>query len=188
MKDRNPDKSPKRLFRVAFNRKILNKNLNPKTRQPREDYYTFNNYFENCYLTINQIIEVLGKGWTMIFAHLSPNAAYCKRSNQNFKETELFALDIDGTITIEEALQIDYTRKALLLYTTVNHTPENHRFRLIFALPYLIEDSEYFKEMATGFIDLYNADSQCNEPTRPFFGNDKGIFINPKTGKKICKT
>jgi hypothetical protein len=63
------------------------------------------------------------------------------RDRYNFEASDIVSLDIDCGLTIEEALQNPVVAAhGTLLYTTLSHRSDAHRFRLIFGLPRTITD------------------------------------------------
>ena len=135
----NPDASRERLYRVAVNKQILNKNLNPRTGQPHQNFKIFTTSFKNYILTVPEICHYIGKGFSISCCHFLENInGQIYRKTQNFECGELFAIDVDGHLKLEEAFSLPETRQAIILYTTASHTDEQHRFRLIFSLPKII--------------------------------------------------
>lgn len=181
----HPDAEKERIFRIAINRKILDKNLSRKTKEPLREFNSLTNYFENCTLSADEIIFELGNGHAFSCAHFNSESQYCKRKNDNVKHSELLAIDIDGTLNIDEAFEIEFTKKALILYTTPSHTKEEHRFRIIFALPFLCNNLELYSKLAERFIKIYEADEQCKDPSRAFYGNSNGTYYNIQAGEII---
>lgn len=116
------------------------------------------------------------------------------RKSENWICSELFAIDIDEGKTIDEVLNMSETRKALLIYTSPSHTEQQNRFRIIFPLPRIIREKEYFEKIVTHYIGVYNADKVCKEPVRAFYGNNNatifsiltGEIFNFIEGKKVC--
>lgn len=173
----NPDVEKERVFRVAINKSVINKNCHPETNKPYKDYTALTNNWINKVVTLNQLISYIKRGFAFMPCWINGI-----RKQENFLFSEIFAIDIDEGLTIERALDIPETSKALFLYTTCNHTNDNHRFRIVFALPRLINSIEVYKEIVNAFIKIYNADKNCKEPTRAFFGNNNAIVYNIRRG------
>lgn len=81
------------------------------------------------------------------------------RKTENFVCSDIIAADIDEGMTLEEAMSDEFIlNNACLLYTTASHTPENHRFRLVFQLPHTITDSEQMRNALRGLVRKFPAD------------------------------
>ncbi len=168
-----PDAEKEREYRVGINENVLNKNLNPNSRLPYSDFSVLTKGFENRYLTIHELALSIGQGNPFICCHLiSDNVGNTHRSTKNFLGSDIFGIDIDSGFSIEQAFSINETRKALLLYTTVNHSDKQNRFRIVFPFPRLIKKSEHYSKIVNYFINIYNADKQCKDPVRAFYGHD----------------
>lgn len=203
--EKYPEARKTQFFRVSFNKKIINKNLNPTTKRKNKYYCDQTYYFQNYWLTTEEIIYKLGNGYSMSPSHLdyikeselaekvySPMAykgkielqkliqiyQYCHRNSNNFIESELFAVDIDGSLTIKEALEKETSQKALILYTTSSHSTKEHRFRIIFDLPFVIRDLDFYKDVVKSFVQEYNADENCINPSIGFYGNSNGYYLD----------
>jgi hypothetical protein len=202
----NPNVEKERVYRIAVNRDVLNKNLNPVTRKPYErfdykencskaDYSILTNNFKNHYLTLKEIAKAIGKGYSICCSHLKENEyGRTRRSNDCFDCAELFAIDIDNTIdqmdssgkriktvdpnykTIDDVLNMPETQKALLLYTTPSHTEKLHRFRLVFALPRLLINKDHYRKIVEKYIGIYGGDRQCKDSVRAFYGNSNATI------------
>ncbi|HRP01653.1 MAG TPA: hypothetical protein PLE30_03295 [Candidatus Kapabacteria bacterium] len=195
-----------RVFRVAINDKILNKNLHPETREklPSFDFLTYG--FKNMNLTINQIADMIGKGYAILPSQLIENQdGATHRKTANFKFSELVIIDIDNAdenknklvenyLSVQELLEMPQTRKAIMIYTTPSHTKQWHRLRIVFPLPRLITDPEIYKSTIKEFIKIYKSDQQTSNITNAFYGNHNatiillstGEMIQYKKGKRLC--
>lgn len=172
-----PETPKERAFRIAINNQVKNKTT---------DYIKLNTNFENQILTISEIAEQIGNGFSFIGAELkTDDKGKVKRNNDNWVCSELITLDIDTGLTIDEAFKIPQTKHALMIYTSPSHTPEKHRFRILFDLPYLETDQERYREIIKQFIKQYKADEQCKDLARIFFGNTNCNIYLIRTGEKL---
>jgi hypothetical protein len=169
-----PELPKERLYRIAVNEKVKNK---------EKDYKRLNENFENRLLSAYEIADKISKGYSIICSKIRSEKGKVKRKNENWLCSELIALDIDTGLTIEKAFEIPETNNALLIYTSPSHTPEKHRFRIIFDLPYLETDSERYKIILSKFIEIYGADKQCKDLCRIYFGNDNATIYLIRTGE-----
>lgn len=70
-----------------------------------------------------------------------------RRCKDNVVAINGIVLDVDANMTIEQALE-EYAGYEFVLYTTFNHTPEKHKFRIVFPFsePLLAEDIPYYQD------------------------------------------
>lgn len=177
-----PNAEKERLYRVSINNSVINKNCNPIDMQPYDNYEVLTSSFNNDLCTANQLIENIRKGYAICFCHLAGNK---RRVSKNFQYAEMFAVDIDDGLTIEQAMNIPETEKALLIYTTPSHTEKHNRFRIIFELPRLIDNAEHYKMIVQHFINIYQGDQAAKDPARAFYGNNKATVYNIQTGEVL---
>lgn len=178
-----------RLYRVAVNKRVVNKNLDPSTLEPYENFYAYSRYFVNKRLTVNQIAEAVKQGFTIAPFHLKIDAEasvlQSKKKRENWEASELIVLDFDsGLFTIDDALNHPLIEEAgILLYTTVNHKPEQNRFRVLIALDFVVTDSKHYETIIEAVINEFNVsneivDPQCKDAARAYYGNTEAIIYN----------
>jgi hypothetical protein len=166
-----------RLYHIAINHSVVNKTTN---------YEALNARFENTMQTSYDIARAIRQGFAVCCSVLKSDAnGAVRRKNENWCGSELIALDIDGGMTIEECLHIPYTQNALLLYTSCSHSVEQHRFRLIFDLPYFETNVQRYAAIVARFIKLYGADEQRKDVCGVFFGNTNARIYNLRTGEVL---
>jgi len=112
------------------------------------------------------------------------------RKNTAFQKAQLIFLDIDNSITengikrrqtdeegytpLEKVVgNAAYQDNAFLIYTSPSHTPEWHRYRIVFCLPEPVRDVERYKQIVAAFISRIGADPACKSPVHIFYGNTK---------------
>lgn len=86
-------------------------------------------------------------------------------------------------LTIEEALAHPFVKKyCSLIYTTANHQPNWHRFRLIFILPEYIEGADTVESCTYSLMQQLPHDCACKDASRVFYGNTEAEFVlvNPE--------
>jgi hypothetical protein len=170
-----PEMPRERAYRIAVNNKVINKS---------NDYKKLNENFENFILSSNEIAHQIGQGFSIICGMLKTDGTgKVKRNNESWLCSELITLDIDTGLTIDEAFNIPQTKHALIIYTSPSHTPEQHHFRIIFDLPYVEYNKQRYREILSNFIDIYNADKQCKDSARIYFGNSNTTIYILRTGK-----
>lgn len=103
------------------------------------------------------------------------------RSQKTFVKTDFLVYDIDEGQTIEEAEEIAYKLGyTCLCMPSTSHTPENHRFRLIFPLLTSITDKGVYESTMRKIGENFSYDPKClTDQARFYFGckSDDGFFI-----------
>lgn len=155
---------PRRL-KVAINRALIDKN-------ETGDTMLFAEGWENVELSVGELEEVVKSG-----------AAYCpqlsgRRNQKNFLMADVVSVDVDNGMNVEEALVNPIVRDhAAFLYTTVNHTSEQNRFRIVFPLPQTIDDPEEVRAIQRSLALRLGGDPSVTDPTRLFYGNRNAEII-----------
>jgi AAA domain len=88
------------------------------------------------------------------------------------------AKEYDPRFTLEDALGDRFTSSnAALIYTSPSHTEEWNRFRIIFSLPYRINDGELARSATLLLMQHYgDSDPSCKDLCRAWFGNTNAEF------------
>lgn len=96
------------------------------------------------------------------------------RSTAAFGYADLVVVDIDHGLTIEQFRSHPLAASAAWVYTTCSHRPgEQERFRVIFRLPWRIDDPDLYKATVTLLSRSLGGDRSCTDPCRLFYGNDQ---------------
>ena len=148
---------------VAINQTIVGKpdNMN---------WNAFQQTFKNWHLTTDQFFRAVAQhGHPFTAAHAG------WRRTSNFIAGQHIALDFDsGIITFQEATANTlYTQFGLFAYTTPNHTDQEHRFRIVFALPEPTTDPYHFNSAWNAVMHHFEHIDEVNKDAcaRFFFGN-----------------
>ena len=99
-----------------------------------------------------------------------------KRLNENWVGQQLFALDIDDGLRIEEAIKLSEEMKVspTFIYSSFSHTEDQHKFRMVFLLNEEIQDSRVRKVIQACLTTLFPvADRNANDEARLLFGGRK---------------
>jgi len=126
-------------------------------------------------ISIRELADNMASGCTFKCAYMNGT------KNTDFISQQLFGLDFDHGITIEEGL---HKCEALGImpvfgYTTFSHTSENHRFRLIFCNDKVIYDVGERRKIQLSLMEAFGfADPSCKDETRMFFGGRSLIMFN----------
>lgn len=114
----------------------------------------------------------------------SPSLFDGSRSNANWRGQIILALDFDGGLTPEVAIErmqaYDITPSAW--YPTFSDTTDHRKFRLLFFLNTLIKELDARNCLMNGLFAMYpEADRACKNPAHFFYGTNKqGEVLNEK--------
>ncbi len=167
----------------------INKGIIDKAHNRAADTHKW----ENAELTAEELKEHIAKGFAFSCAYWkNPKEG---RGAANFLKARLVALDIDNTITDKETGEIrckkehegyfrvedavndpELTNNAVMIYTTASHTPEHHKFRIVLSFQKTSLSATQFQETVLFFIRKYDADDQCKDVSRMYYGSSKGDF------------
>lgn len=117
-----------------------------------------------------------------LMAHIKLGHAYCaelngRRSAANFVATDILSVDIDGGMTISEALTHPFVQNhASFIYTTCSHTPEAHRFRIIFVLEETLSNADDVRAATRSIALKLKGDPKAIDAARMFYGNTNAQF------------
>lgn len=94
------------------------------------------------------------------------------RSAENFKATDILAIDVDYGMTLDEALAHPIVQRyCSMMYITVNHSADHHRFRLIFVLPRTITNPRELSAATRALAQRLGGDRAATDAARMFHGN-----------------
>lgn len=110
------------------------------------------------------------------------------RNKSNFVSSDIFGVDVDGTITLEEALSKDEIKSALFIYTTKSHTNERNRFRIIFDLPGVVKNSKVYEQITKYYRYIFNGDPKSTDASRIWYTNPNTTIYDLTTGEIINYT
>jgi hypothetical protein len=142
--------------------------LNPDLIKKNEagNVTLFASGWNNVELASDEFLEAIRRGW-----------AYCaqltgSRKADNFLASNVASVDVDYGLAIEAAHEHPLVKNhALFLYTTVRHTPEAHRFRVVFVLPRTITKAGQMVSIMRTLTRMMGEDRAAVEATRISFGN-----------------
>lgn len=148
-----------RPLRISINKNMIDKN-------DGGDRSLYAEGWENVEFTQAELI-----------AQISAGVAYCsqlsgRRRAANFMGTDVVSVDVDRGMSVQDALSLPIVRDhAAFLYTTVNHTPEAPRFRLVFILPRTIHVADEIRALSRSLALRLGGDMAATDPCRISFGN-----------------
>lgn len=112
----------------------------------------------------------VSEGYAFIPAHMTSS----HRSSAAFGYADLVVVDIDNGLTIEQFQAHPLAASAAWVYATASHRPpEQERFRVVFRLPWRIDDPDLYKAVVTLLSRSLGGDRSCTDPCRLFYGNDQ---------------
>lgn len=112
----------------------------------------------------------VSEGYAFIPAHMTSS----HRSSAAFGHADLVVVDIDNGLTIEQFQAHPLAASAAWVYTTASHNPpEQERFRVVFQLPWRIDEPDLYKAVSTLLSRALGGDRSCTDPCRLFYGNDQ---------------
>lgn len=126
-------------------------------------------------ISLRELADNMANGCTFKCAYMNGT------KNTDFVSQQLYGLDFDHGITIKEGLHKCETLCIMPVfgYTTFSHSPENHRFRLIFCNDKVIYDVSERRRIQLALMKAFGfADPACKDETRMFFGGRSLIMFN----------
>lgn len=149
-------------MKIAINRKIINK----VDKSDMAMCWVLTTQFENVDLASAQLAEEIDRGHPFCAQHIG------RRRGENFAVSGMLAVDIDDGMSLTDALAQSFVSEyAAILYTTPSHTPEKHRFRIVFELDRAITDADEMRAAYQGVIRKFGGDEKCKDACRLFFGS-----------------
>ena len=148
----------RRKLRVSVHHGIVDKKV------PEERLYAEG--WENVELTPEELVECVKDG----HPYCAQISGY--RNAKHFKASDIVSLDIEHSLSIDEALENPIVRaQATILYTTVRHQPAAPRFRIIFVLPRTITDAREMTALVKALRLRVAGDRNAVHAVRMYFGN-----------------
>ena len=155
----------------------------PFDRRPDDSQLpTIEESFINANLTYEQLLKYSALPYSY---SISPAIFKNKRNNSNWIGQEVFYLDFDGKISVNEVLERfnDFDIQPNFYYTTFRHTEKSPRFRVALLIDSYITDINVANRIRMGLkIAFPESDSSTYNPSTMFFG---GITSYPLTKDPI---
>lgn len=128
-------------------------------------------------LPMQEIAQAIVEGKSYLPCRLQEGK---RRSKDSWDRQNLFVLDIDEGMTLEEAREHDFIRShASFLHTTFSHKEGKHKFRIVFASNRTVSTVEEFELVVHWlFKHIPQADKACKDRARLFFAGTQVIWIN----------
>ncbi len=121
-------------------------------------------------------------------ASFKPGVLVGGNKAENWKQQQLFGLDFDDGIRIEEAYSkvISLGIVPCFMYTTFSHTEEHHKFRMIFCNDTVITDGNLRDRLQATLMGIVGGiDEVCFNRDRLFFGGKGHVVLHPDYEARI---
>ena len=134
-------------------------------------------------ITIENLADALVHG-----ASFKPGVLAGGNKAENWIEQQLFGLDFDDGIRIEEAYNkvISLGITPCFMYTTFSHKEEHHKFRMIFCNDTVITDGNIRDKLQATLMGIIGGiDEVCFNRDRSFFGGKGQTVLYPDYDTRI---
>jgi hypothetical protein len=152
--------SDDRNLRLAFNKWMIDKN------ESREEVLYSHGWIEGA-VPLGAIALAVTYGWAFC-----PVMADGLRSAKNFVASDIVAVDVDETPSVEHVLAHPLVQEhGGFVYTTVSHSDAEPRLRVVFELPRTITKGTEFAALLRGLSLRLAGDPRATDAARISFGN-----------------
>ena len=134
-------------------------------------------------ITIEKLADTLCHG-----ASFKPGVLVGGNKAENWYQQQLFGLDFDDGIRIEEAYSkvISLGIIPCFMYTTFSHKEEHHKFRMIFCNDTVITDGNIRDRLQATLMGIIGEiDEVCFNRDRLFFGGKGQVVLYPDYDSRI---
>ena len=134
-------------------------------------------------ITIENLADALVNG-----ASFKPGVLVGGNKAENWYQQQLFGLDFDDGIRIEEAYNkvISLGITPCFMYTTFSHKEEHHKFRMIFCNDTVITDGNIRDRLQATLMGVIGGiDKVCFNRDRLFFGGKGKFALHPNYEARI---
>lgn len=124
-------------------------------------------------VTVNELKELVLAGHTIRDAVVTGN------SKSNWVQQEVFIIDIDDGLTINEALQKYKHLNPFMIYTTFSHNNNHNKFRMLFKVKSVITDNKVAENIHLRLMNtIKECDEKCNSLCRLYFAGYSVVYVN----------
>ena len=134
-------------------------------------------------ITIENLADALCHG-----ASFKPGVLVGGNKAENWYQQQLFGLDFDDGIRIEDAYNkvISLGIVPCFMYTTFSHKEEHHKFRMIFCNDTVITDGNIRDRLQATLMGIIGGiDEVCFNRDRLFFGGKGQVVLYPNYEARI---
>ena len=147
-------------IKISVNQNLINK-VQPKNKKH------LSNDFDPYELLLEEFQEVISEGYCFSYQFKNHH-----RKKENFLCTDIICVDMDGGRELEDTLKDSIVKQyGSLYYTTPSHSPDHHRFRIVFVLPHTLTDVEEVKSATRSLAMRLGGDPSVSDGARMFYGS-----------------
>jgi len=151
---------PTKLYKIGLNTSVLDKASNDHRVNLATDWLPSK-------ISADELAEHIASGFAFT-AHFKDGY----RRTANFECADFIAADFDGTMRLDDALELSFVQNyASLIYTTPSHREEEHRFRIVFLLEETITGPRQWADALKGLAHRLGSDPSIKDAARIFFGS-----------------
>lgn len=153
---------------------VSNMKLDRKLLPGDPAWHTFNGSFQNLDLEVSDLLDVVYYGRAITTQHKNH-----WRTAENYLCGQHIGLDFDHNVKSIQALAQDkfISKYAAFVHTTISHTPEAPRARVLFVLDAPIMQPSNYALAVSSLLWLFGtADRQCKDAARFFYGAPRCDF------------
>jgi hypothetical protein len=142
-----------------------------KVKPTSKDAQEMTHQFKTVNIDLNRLEEEILKGKT-----IRPSILKGTRES-DWMSQQVFMIDIDGTMKIEDAIDKYKYLNPSMIYTSFSHTEESHKFRLIFISKDNITDFNLAKRIQLGLMDkIKECDEKCKNINRFYYAGYSVVY------------
>ena len=109
---------------------------------------------------------------------IAPQYRDGRRNTKNFECAGFLAADVDRDLSLDDARDHALVKHhAALIHTTASHTPERHRFRIIYLLDEPVLLARDWADAELGLALAVGSDQAVADGARMFFGNTRATIF-----------
>lgn len=127
---------------------------------------------------IEEVAQKISQGYSWSPATFTGN----RKIQQDFKSQQLFALDFDRGISIQDAINRAYSYNVypVIIYETFS-SKYSEKFRIVFCHCSPIYDVNVAKVIQNALVEMFpEADKSSKDISKLYYGGNKGIYLNGK--------
>ena len=149
----------KKTHKISVNEQLIDKD--PPTNKTH-----YSSGFDPHELTLEEMCEVINWGYSISYQFKNGI-----RKSDNYLSTDIVQVDIDGGRSITDVLDDPIVKKyGSIFYRTVSHTPDHHRFRIVFSLPRTVWTRTELTSIITSLSRRLGGDMNVVDGARMFYG------------------
>lgn len=129
-------------------------------------------------INIQELANKVEQGYSFCPAFLNTKVdGKLHRRIECWTSQQVICLDFDHEMKLDDAVQ-GFRNSAAFIYTTFNHSEDEHRFRVVFVLDRQVNDYGLYEYIMNDLMSKYNCDQSCKDGSRLFFGGKDIIELD----------